>query len=255
MSLRLQISALTCLSFLAIASQSEAQTSPPPSELQAIYACKAKVDAEARLNCYDQAVGRFESAQNSGEVVTISKTQVENVEREAFGFNIPSLPSLGQFFGRNSKTTKPAKENALTAPVKPAETKLAAKTAPEVPKIKKRVKSVIPRSTETDVKKTAELPDIKDTPRTVVPNSKPPRQEGIDSVILDISKTTEFGNNKTRFFFSNGQVWEQTDTRKVRVPKVRNGTPNTAKISKASLGSFFLRVNGKGQAAKVRRVR
>jgi len=54
---------------------------------------------------------------------------------------------------------------------------------------------------------------------------------------------------------TNGQVWEQTDSIDVRIPKVRNGKSNTVKISKASLGSFFLRVNGKGSAIRVRRVR
>ena len=74
-------------------------------------------------------------------------------------------------------------------------------------------------------------------------------------VTLDIRKTTEFGHKKTRFFMANGQVWEQTDGNKVRIPKVRNEELNTADISKASLGSFFLRVNGKGAAIRVRRVR
>ena len=54
---------------------------------------------------------------------------------------------------------------------------------------------------------------------------------------------------------TNGQVWEQTDRTNVRIPKVRDGKTNNAEISKASLGSFFLRVNGKGSAIRVRRVR
>jgi len=74
-------------------------------------------------------------------------------------------------------------------------------------------------------------------------------------VVLTIRKTTEYGYKKTRFFFDNGQVWEQTDGSKIRIPKVRNSVANTAIISKASLGSFLLRVNGKGSAVRVRRVR
>jgi len=99
---------------------------------------------------------------------------------------------------------------------------------------------------------------LKPTPST--PTQTPliptkPKASKITDVTLDIRKTTEFGYKKTRFFMTNGQVWEQIDSTKVRVPKVRNGMVNTVEISKAALGSFLLRVNGKGVAIRVRRVR
>lgn len=207
-----------------LVTHAEAQSVAPPDELQAIYACKSISSAQERLACYDNSVGRFEEAEKSGEVVTVSKTAIENVEREAFGFNLPSLPSLGRIFGGNStsndKPKKVEKENDLTAPVKQAE----------------RVTS----------------PPSSLKPPALTP---PPEPKETKEVSLDIRKTTEFGYNKTRFFMTNGQVWEQTDRTNVRIPKVRDGKTNNAEISKASLGSFFLRVNGKGSAIRVRRVR
>lgn len=201
-----------------------AQSAKKPNELQAIYACKSITDAQKRLACYDASVGRFEAAEKSGEVVTISKTAIEEVKRDAFGFNLPSLPSLGKIFGGNDKSeTKPmkaARENDLTAPVKEAERTRTAKSPLK--------------------------------PATLNKNST---TSTVTEVTLDIRKTTEFGYKKTRFFMTNGQVWEQTDGTKIRIPKVRNEIANTAKISKASLGSFFLRINGKGSAIRVRRVR
>jgi len=212
------------LVFTAIlfSSQTSAQVADQPAEISAIYNCKAEIDPTKRLACYDAAVGRLEIAQKTGEVVAVSKTQVENVEREAFGFNIPSLPSLGNLFGSGQKSTKQEKpkDNPLTAPVK-----------------------------------TAEIPDAITTPSTPPATIAPPKASEIKDVTLTLQKTTEFGYKKTRFFFTNGQVWEQTDGTKVRVPKVRNNVANQARISKASLGSFFLRVNGKGTAVRVRRVR
>ena len=108
-----------------LVTHAEAQSVAPPDELQAIYACKSISSAQERLACYDNSVGRFEEAEKSGEVVTVSKTAIENVEREAFGFNLPSLPSLSRIFGGNStsndKPKKVEKENDLTAPVKQAE--------------------------------------------------------------------------------------------------------------------------------------
>jgi len=225
------LSFVTLTSVFALALPALAQTSAQPDELQAVYACKSIASAEDRLACYDRSVGRFEAAEKRGELVTVSKKAIEKVERDAFGFNIPSLPSLGNIFGSKNKTPESKeKTNALTAPVAQPETQ------------------------KSDIKEA----EVKPRPSSPTPPpAKPikPEASKITKVNLDIRKTTEFGHKKTRFFMANGQVWEQTDGNKVRVPKVRNGTPNTANISKASLGSFFLRVNGKGTAIRVRRVR
>ena len=232
---KFHIFSLSCLSVALLSFSSMAQSTDNPIELQEIYACKTKTNPTDRLNCYDQAVSRFEAAQNSGSVVTVSKSQVEKVEREAFGFNIPSLPSLGGLFGR-SKTSVAVKENKLIAPVGP--TKVI--TPPTQSKVGEQV---------------AELPNIREVTPVEPTNLIAPKPSDVTSVKLVIKKTAEFGYKKTRFFFDNGQVWEQVDNNTVRIPKVRNKTPNTAKISKAALGSFFLRVNEKGRAIRVRRVR
>ncbi|MEQ8299426.1 MAG: hypothetical protein RH945_02680 [Hyphomonas sp.] len=59
-----------------------------------VYACaEVGTDAE-RLACYDAAVGRLKAAEESGDVTTITRSEVEQVKRESFGFSIPSLPSL-----------------------------------------------------------------------------------------------------------------------------------------------------------------
>ena len=209
------------LSATLLSSTAQAQSAAQPDELQAIYACKSISNPQERLACYDNSVGRFEAAEKSGEVVTVSKTAIEEVERDSFGFNIPSLKSLGGIFGgKKAPKTKTAKSNDLTDPVREAAVTITPETPFAPPALKPKPKAS----------------DIKD-------------------VSLEIRKTTEFGYKKTRFFMTNGQVWEQTDGAKVRIPKVRNGNANTADISKASLGSFLLRVNGKGAAIRVRRVR
>jgi hypothetical protein len=59
-----------------------------------VYACAAISGDEERLSCYDAAVGRLKAAEESGEVTTITRSDVEKVKRESFGFSIPSLPSL-----------------------------------------------------------------------------------------------------------------------------------------------------------------
>ena len=54
---------------------------------------------------------------------------------------------------------------------------------------------------------------------------------------------------------TNGQVWEQIGTTKLRIPKVKNGVSNTAEIRKAAIGSYLLQINGEGSAVRVKRVR
>ena len=217
------------LTGLAVVTQAQAQSTDQPDELQAIYACKSISGASQRLACYDNSVGRFEAAERSGDVVTISKSAIEKVERDAFGFNIPSLPSLGKIFGGNDKTAKPTKhqksKNDLTDPVETAPTK------------------------SVELKQTPSEPTI---PPAIL---NKPKASDVTEVTLNIRKTTEFGYKRTRFFMNNGQVWEQTNTTKVKIPKIKNGKAHTAEISKGALGSFFLKINGKGAAIRVRRVR
>ena len=202
---------LTCIVFMTFPLGALAQDATKPAEISAVYACKSFTEPMARLACYDKAVGRLEAAEESGEVVTVSKTEVEKVKRDAFGFNIPSLPGLGKLF----KKDKP-KQTAINR----SDTNVS--------------------NTDTDTKAS---------------NKKKNNFEGMKAVSLEIKETTEFGYGKTRFFLANGQVWEQTSKDSIRVPKVRDGVPNTVEIRKASLGSFLMRVNGKGKATRVRRVR
>lgn len=80
---------------LALAAPAAAQGDPQaPPVLDQVYAC-AQVTAEAeRLACYDSAVGRLRQAQNSGDLVAVDRAQAQAIERDAFGFSLPSLPRL-----------------------------------------------------------------------------------------------------------------------------------------------------------------
>lgn len=65
-----------------------------PEALNRVYACAEITDSAARLACYDAAVGNLRTAQNEGEFAAIDREQAVQVEREAFGFSLPSLPRL-----------------------------------------------------------------------------------------------------------------------------------------------------------------
>ena len=65
------------------------------ASLEAVLACRVIADPAERVGCYDAAVGRLEEAEAQGEVKVITRAEVQKVQRESFGFRIPSLPSFG----------------------------------------------------------------------------------------------------------------------------------------------------------------
>ncbi|MGE0739824.1 MAG: hypothetical protein AB7O98_00665 [Hyphomonadaceae bacterium] len=89
---------LVSLCFVALAAPAAAQDSRTPQVLDQVYACANVSDERERLACYDTAVGRLREATSAGEVVAVDRAAAEEVEREAFGFSLPSLP---QIFGRS----------------------------------------------------------------------------------------------------------------------------------------------------------
>lgn len=83
------------------------------SPLTVLYDCAAMTDDMARLACYDSKVAGIRIAEDNKELVAIDKQSAQNLKKEAFGFNLPSLPKLGlPSLGMNDD------EDALTLPVK-----------------------------------------------------------------------------------------------------------------------------------------
>jgi hypothetical protein len=97
---------LASLCFVAIAGAAFAQQQqqPPPGVLDQVYACASISDEAQRLACYDGAVGRLRQAQDSGNLVAVDRQQAEELDRDAFGF---SLPSLSRLFGGGSDAATP----------------------------------------------------------------------------------------------------------------------------------------------------
>lgn len=99
--------ALAGLLFIAFAAPAAAQDEPQatPGVLDQVYGCANIADDGQRLACYDGAVGRLREAQTSGNLVAVDRAQAEEIQRDAFGFSLPSLPRL---FGSRSGGGAPA---------------------------------------------------------------------------------------------------------------------------------------------------
>ena len=88
---------LVSLVFVATAypAAADQKAGTPTAEL---YSCTEITDDSERLACFDTAVSALKAAESSGEVQTVNRTELKAIERDAFGFSMPSLPQL--FRGR-----------------------------------------------------------------------------------------------------------------------------------------------------------
>ncbi|WOR13588.1 hypothetical protein RYZ27_07370 [Hyphomonas sp. FCG-A18] len=152
-----------------------------PISTQAVYDCAALSDDTERLACYDNAVGRLKAAEESGEVTTISRSEVETVQREAFGFSLPSLPRLAM-------------------------------------------------------------------PRLGGGDDDGAAVTEITSGVKSIRSSKVSGLTIT---LENGQIWRQTDNRRVNYSK-REGV-DQAVVKQAAFGSFMMKLDG-GVAFRVKRI-
>ncbi|MEZ5938280.1 MAG: hypothetical protein R3C52_08675 [Hyphomonadaceae bacterium] len=83
--------------------QVSAQTPPAVQEagpkLSDLYACSDVADDAARLACFDKAVATLRDAETVGDLAVVSRAQIEQVEREAFGLSVPSASQLAASVG------------------------------------------------------------------------------------------------------------------------------------------------------------
>ena len=97
--------ALASLAVITFASPAMAQQTPAsPNVLNQVYSCRDIGDEAQRLACYDGAVGRLQEAQNSGGLVAVDRQQAQEMDRESFGFHLPSLSNIFGGGGGNSQS-------------------------------------------------------------------------------------------------------------------------------------------------------
>ena len=96
--------------------------------LESIYACADISDNIERLACFDAAVSATRQAENQGEFKTITRQEAETVQKDAFGFSMPSLPTFSlPGFGGGSDDDSVKKDDSgqieeVTLPLKSATT-------------------------------------------------------------------------------------------------------------------------------------
>jgi hypothetical protein len=109
--------AFLAMAVLALATPALAKDPPAiesrPAALKAVVDCRAITDSAQRLACYDDTVGKLDTAESSGQVVVLDREAARNVKRQAFGFSIPSINLF-------SKGEKEEEVNKLSDTIKSA---------------------------------------------------------------------------------------------------------------------------------------
>src|SRR5262245_2582354 len=106
-----------CIAVLTAGAASAQQPPATPGVLDQVYACADITDETQRLACYDHAVGRLREAQTTGNLVAVDRAQAEDIDRDSFGF---TLPSLGRLFGGHGGENASASGGAGATPPTPA---------------------------------------------------------------------------------------------------------------------------------------
>lgn len=104
----------TIISLISCMALSHSAIAASANTLSGLYACEAVADKDAQLSCFVTETAKLRAAETSGDFVTIDKQAAEEIEKESYGFNLPSLPKL-KIFGNSdgAKKAKPLKTRSL----------------------------------------------------------------------------------------------------------------------------------------------
>jgi len=191
------------------------------SALSGLYACEAISDISAQLACFRAETAKLRAADPSvSSAPSVSSTP---------SLSSTSLSSTsGAVIERRSLTAAPvarAPSSSSLPAAQPAEIKQAEITKP-----------VLKESEDENFGLT---------------KKEPPKE--IESRTLTVASTERWGPSRLiRFTMENGEVWQQTDAKSIRVGK---GNPDVISIKKARLGSFVARLNDKKPAFRVKRLK
>jgi hypothetical protein len=78
----------------ALAAPAPAASPRSAQPMDALYACMDTKEDAARLACFDRETGKLRAAESAGSFKAIDRQSVEQLQKESFGFQLPSLPRL-----------------------------------------------------------------------------------------------------------------------------------------------------------------
>lgn len=117
MSARILLAPLFAAVLISAPAQAEVTANNPTD---AVYACASVAEDAARLACFDNAVATLRTQEEAGLVRTIDVARIQTIEKEAFGFSMPSLPALFSRSASDADKVKREDIDEITVAVKSA---------------------------------------------------------------------------------------------------------------------------------------
>ena len=213
------LAVLASLAALAATGSASAQENP---SLDPVFQCQELQNDAERLACFDAAVSSLRAESN--EIVVIRRSEVEAVERDSFGLELPSLPrlSLSLFSTRdNQLETGSGQSGSIQAS---GSTDQGARTAQAAPSEQSGVE-VLRREDDGQ----------------------------INEISLPIDRVERRGFDTIHIHTTNGQVWEITDRVGNRPIRVRDDSVMV--VRRASLGSYLMQIDDRDRSYRVQRIR
>ncbi|MEQ8406472.1 MAG: hypothetical protein RKE49_15355 [Oceanicaulis sp.] len=235
---------VTCLA--ATAPHALAQGADP---LDPILACRSIGEDAERLACFDAAASALGGEDEAGEIVVVRREQIEQVERESFGFSVPGMSSLAEAMAGMfpAEPSAPEPHHAAMDVSEPQRTEPARSEPVETPAA---------RADTAPQPQSAEAPGADAGARaeeaTGVSVQERNNSGEATVVVMAIERYHEFDYQRGRFHMENGQVWEQTETQRMRMPR---NSDAFAHIRRLTMGGYVLSINDRGARTDVRRIR
>lgn len=184
-------------------------------EINSIVACSTIENDAERLACYDSAVRPL--AGRGEDLIVVGRQELEAVERDGFGLELPNLPrlSFSLFANRGGDDLETSSDQASEAP---------------------RVDEAPSQTAQAQ----AQVLDRTDDGQ-------------IDRIRLQVASIDRRGYNDLFFTMTNGQVWERVaGPNLARLPDPER-EEIFVEIRRAAVGSYLMQINGRGAAHRVQR--
>ncbi len=213
------LAVLASLAALAATGSASAQENP---SLDPVFQCQELQNDAERLACFDAAVSSLRAESN--EIVVIRRSEVEAVERDSFGLELPSLPrlSLSLFSTRDNQLETGSGQSGSAQ--ESGSTDQGARTAQAAPSEQSGVE-VLRREDDGQ----------------------------INEISLPIDRVERRGFDTIHIHTTNGQFWEITDRVGNRPIRVRDDSVMV--VRRASLGSYLMQIDGRDRSYRVQRIR
>jgi len=250
---------------LIVAAGATAQSSDPIDD---ILVCQQIAEEASRLACFDVAAGQL-SEQRSNGLVSIYRQDVEAVERDSFGFDLPSMPQLSLSMFARSRGTTPDPLDPASTPERLAAAEAGETVEPVAPNPPARVTPPVSPPVETNTEENSRglfarltgrgnnreesaMVTADDTAINGVEVVERDEDGSVERVVMEIDRIRVMAYERHRFYMTNGQVWDQSGAGRLNFD---NDDENFAVIRRASLDSYLLQINGRGRAVRVHRER